>query len=829
MTQPTRVQRPQAAPNRDDDTPALHATVAALAAFFWLIAVAAIMRITHVPGWVALVVHVVIGGALAVAGMNRAPRALSLRSIAYRFLAMFAAGQWLFWNVADTGRGGQELLAMVCQLALLGAVAATVYCGVRGGWWKWALGLGGLLLVVGEGLITTLAGTSGGGAGEWLGHALTTTAPLYRGNYLTWLWPGALVSAGTMCAAGAILGHIFANHERDEDDRKEFRQMVRAASRAELAMTALLQEFSSDKRLVCVPGAMKLWANGAGETYEVHTGAAGMNWKDLNRFCDAMASRMMLADGCGIEAARGRNRGFGLLHVSRLDKLAENHNYPIHQIKKRNIYEGLPVGVLRPGDEVCIKIRENGVFLIGQKRSGKTTWLESLMASIAQTDDTLIWVIDFNGGGVALPYLYAWAEGRAARPMVDWVADTVEEAHIMVTTALEIAVDRKQFYKHRKRKANKTLLPIDQDVPQIVIIIDEGAEAMGTMAGPLADEVRESLEKLQRTAGDSGFNQVFSLLRATSDVANPAVKKQAPIRVSMRVSDSEELAYLFGDYKMTPEDAPHQGSGFILTDLTEPVRAFKGYNLDQVMMDEIAVRVSDWRPWMDPRGRQKGGRAYRDRWVRTQRLLLNVEGRLNPNLNLDVDADAPAELPAAANAPAVPVQGPATPAGTATTVLDPDTAIDERLSRRRRVAGMEPSDIEGKTDSVRDGLRRLAGGGGGDQRAAFEAIVKNEFGDDPPEWPGSPTGGRPPSDGPPPSAPPAGGGGGPVDRLAVLEQLVLQHGPIGRTALWEKLKEAGVKVSLPTMDSDLEKATWVAPRGKGQPYDHQNRAGNAKA
>lgn len=830
MTQPRTAPRTQPASKHDDDDPqALHAAVAALAAFFWLIAMATIMRFTHVPGWIALLVHTVIGVALAVAGFSRKPRALSLRSVVYRFVSLFLAGQWLFWNVADVGDGGQQVLAMVCQFLLAGVVIAVVYFGCRAGFWKLALGSAALLLLIGEITIVALTGAYGGGAGEWIAHVMTTTAPLTKANYLPWLWPGAIIGAGTMCTVGAILGLIFANHEQDEDDKKELAQLLRTTTREQQAMTALIQEFGRDKRLQCID--VKKWDNGAGETYEINTAAAGMDWRDLAQYCNAIASRLFLPRGCGVEHAEGRNRGLGMLHVTRVNKLAEHHNYPLNELKPRNIYEGLPIGVLRPGDQVCIEIRENGVIVIGQKRSGKTLLLDGAMASLGQCVDTLIWVIDFNGGGVALPYLYAWAEGRVDRPMIDWVADDENEALRMAKTALNIALDRKQHYKARKKTAGVNLLPIDKDLPQIVIVLDEGAEAMGESTSVVAAQVRETLEKLQRVAGDSGFNVFYSFLRATSDAVNPAVKKQSPIRVAMRVSDPEELAYLFGEWKMNPADTPDQGMGFIQTGHGTGTRVFKGYYLDPPMMDQIAVKTASWRPYMDLQGRRVGGDIYRDRWVRMQRLLWLDDGKVRGDLNLDVDANAPmtpapggiraGDMAAAQATPAQPApEGPGAAATATATLPDPD-----KLSRRRRVAGMDSDDIEDRTDSVRDGLRRLSGGGGPDD--AFSAIVEREFGE-PAGWPDGSV--ARPVDGEPPSASPTvvDGGGDVAGRRSVLERIVLEHGPIGRTALWKKLQEAGFEVSMPTLDKDLKQAPWVAQRENGQPYDHIRRQGNAQ-
>jgi hypothetical protein len=92
--------------------------------------------------------------------------------------------------------------------------------------------------------------------------------------------------------------------------------------------------------------------------------------------------------------------------------------------------------------------------------------------------DNLTWVIDLNGGGLALPWLHAWhTGGRPGRPPIDWVADTPAKALAMAKAALvRIAKARKPGYKHLEIAANDDKLPVRPAVPGILIAGDEIAE-----------------------------------------------------------------------------------------------------------------------------------------------------------------------------------------------------------------------------------------------------------------------------------------------------------------------------------------------------------------
>ena len=123
-------------------------------------------------------------------------------------------------------------------------------------------------------------------------------------------------------------------------------------------------------------------------------------------------------------------------------------------------------------------MRQASVLVIGQTGSGKTILLNVLTAGAGRCRDALVWHIDLNGGSLSQMWLAPWLEGHTDRPAIDWAASTPAEALDMALAALRIAKDRKTSARKLKIAADTTLMPVSPDLPEIVIFLDEGAEAV---------------------------------------------------------------------------------------------------------------------------------------------------------------------------------------------------------------------------------------------------------------------------------------------------------------------------------------------------------------
>lgn len=647
---PAKAAQPAARPPAEHNDWAASPVTYAIIGCLWALFLPLVFRVTNqwvpVQPWITLLPHVALAVVAVLAGWHRKPRALSPIAMIYRMSAIIASGMWVFWSTADTSDGttGRVLVAGVGQLALIAAAPVVAYYALRKHS-RVILAVGGGVFVAGQIAVVTAAGGVFAAADFilWLHHAATVTAPINRHALAVWLWPGGLLTLFTGAATLAWLGVIVGNRELEQDRDLNIKVMTSANSREKNAMRGLLVELTSQPNIHCTD--FQMWDNRAGETYEIDLSMTTLpGWRALVSHADTIASRMRLPDGCGVETMKSpKGRHYALLKVSRKNVLRQRHVYP-HTLEVGNIYEGRLIGVDRPGDPVLIKLRENSMIVIGQRRSGKTTFLRSLITSMLWTNDTLIWTIDLMGGGLPQPFLEAFADGKVKRCAIDWAAEGAEEALLMAETARDIAIGRKKYYKWRKKADGITLMPVDAQVPQIFIILDEGAEVMGKGASDDAREVCAVLEELQRTAGDSGVNIVYSVLRAISTALSTDVLAGCAARVSMRVSNREELAYLFGDYAHSQEDATEQGSGHVQIGHGEPVRVFKGLDQAPADMERASIATVGHRPYLDEYSREIAGRRYADRWWRNREMLRDEYGELKVEESVlrNPDAGAPA-------------------------------------------------------------------------------------------------------------------------------------------------------------------------------------------
>ncbi len=349
------------------------------------------------------------------------------------------------------------------------------------------------------------------------------------------------------------------------------------------------------------------------------------------------------------------------------------------------------------------------------------------------------------------------------------------------------------------------------------------------------------------------------------EIARAAKDRGTSIRIGMRVKDSQELAYGFGDYNLDPDEAPYQGSGFVCVGFEESeIQVFKSYYLKPSRMRAIGLAVTEWRPYLDARGLAVAGVIYADRWRRTA-------GGIWPEPPDRVRFFGSSMTPSDQPATHAPAQ-----AGTATAVLDRHTDdIDfaagladpiggdegfegmmknanrnieqERHERRQRAAGRPVDGTQPPVPPADDvvapagGAGTPATGGGEDEDLTDEEIARREqerydaqlrdielnmsvLSTDPHKWPTLPV-----SSDAELRAAPAGS-------REILERLVLTKGPIGWEEMHELLTRGGdwgppvpiTKVSMGRLlkqpaRGSKEPADWLVKRVKGEPYDHRDR------
>ncbi|MFI1798977.1 DNA translocase FtsK [Streptomyces sp. NPDC020379] len=443
--------------------------------------------------------------------------------------------------------------------------------------------------------------------------AVRAASWLAGGTWCSWALVGPLTGGSIAFGASlaAFLGLVNRAMTRTEGGRKERRAhllMQRRIHEKTLEWEERLERITGIKGVHCPD--LEEWPRDAGYTLPVEL-PGGAIVQHVAQHKDALASDLRLPPGCGVEVIQGAHRGQALIRVTTRDIMADLIPYP-DDYSELTITEEFPIGLFSDGTDVPASLLGDCGVLIGETDSGKTNQLHGVNASLSRMPDVLIWHVDITGAGISLPWITPWAtEGTAAASVVDWTANTADEARIMLRMANQIIASRKTRYQRLMRSKNMDTLPVSADVPAIVIVTDETAQ--------LPQDIKDLLDGVINVGRAVRVRALICGLRATQDTISAAMKKQAKLRIGMTVTDPEELSYLFPGFAMLdPNDAPYPGSGFHMWGKKHPIRPFKGFRLDPASIAEICNAVADRRPVLDKISASvPAGAYYGARWART--------------------------------------------------------------------------------------------------------------------------------------------------------------------------------------------------------------------
>lgn len=520
-----------------------------------------------------------------------------------------------------------------------------------------------------------------GGAG-WVAHVLT----------VGWSPASVATLAGGALAFG-VLGRGAAARQRAADRRQEKLTAAYADQQVQDRLHGLADHWIHRIGTVCKVVvsvlAIEPWIHPGpdgrprqtGYTLELRLPTNGATWRDIAAHTTGLAAAEDLPNGCGIEVQEGASRRRVLMHVSTVDALRDSIPLPASP-EPRTINDPLDVGVRRDGSRAEISLQFDAAVLVGATGSGKSNEIQALMARVVECMDTLICVIDKNGGGLATPWLEPWATGDVdGPPPIYWVADTDEEAALMTEWLVELIAMRKRSQAAAMRAANDDKVAVSARVPQIVLIADE--------AGSLPPAVTSRITDISDRGRGSRIRTLVCGLRATNEYVPTPVLAQAATRIGMRVNDDRELGLLY-NWTRTPDgaDAPAPGYGFIGTHGQTPY-VHKGYRVTPNQIGEIARATARYRPadveaetlaLLPPHLRRIG----MDRWTRTSHI----------------------REAAATGAPAVPAEQPADTAPAAHPHPGGMAGALEELARKRDQLKDTMAQAEGDPfDQITAGLR----------------------------------------------------------------------------------------------------------------------------
>lgn len=268
-------------------------------------------------------------------------------------------------------------------------------------------------------------------------------------------------------------------------------------------------------------------------------------------------------------------------------------------------------------------LREQCALVVGPTGSGKTNMLHTILAGLARAEDVLTWVIDLNAGSAGLPWVrpaiegeLKQADGNPVQPGVDWLAGTYEEALKLLDAAIAVGLHRKRAYQELMAKHDTDLLPVSAKIPQIMLVIDEGAEILVSTDRRMK-ELAKRIYEFIRMHRSMGGRTIITALGATGSVlGNLLIRREAKVRVALTGGETEgmDLSKMFpGRRGLRVDQAPFKGAGFMGTP-ESPGALFKAWRIKPSQIRDITVATSDRHPKLDDISAKAAGTAYARRW-----------------------------------------------------------------------------------------------------------------------------------------------------------------------------------------------------------------------
>ncbi|MFF4430618.1 hypothetical protein ACFYZ4_15785 [Streptomyces sp. NPDC001513] len=485
--------------------------------------------------------------------------------------------------------------------------------------WALAIGTVGAIGHTATGLRQKLAArTISARAASWLlGSGWTTWA--LATNPLTWTALGSLAVIGVGMGAAARSVGLYEEARELEAIAAAERQVARELSAGRRAIAA---EWVDRIQRVCGITvrvlAVEIWPTNTGFTIDAELPPGGTTYDRIARENSRLSADARLPHGCTAAASPGIDQGRVLIDVTTVNVLAEDISFPT-DYGPLSIHTGLPWGVRTDGTPVNVYLREQCALAAGPTGSGKTNWVHTVLAVFALATDVLSWVIDLNAGSAGLPWVRPAMDnstGTVVRPGIDWLASTPAEAHRMLDAAIAVAHRRKVAYQQLMADANTDLLPISRDIPQIMIVVDEGAEILASGDKTMKELAAKILEVI-RISRAMGLRTVLTALGATGSVlGNLMIRREAKVRVALTGGEKEgmDLAKLFpGTRGLRVEQAPYKGSGFLGSPESPPA-LFKAWRIKPHQIRDVVHATSGRHPYLDDISAKAAGPDYARRW-----------------------------------------------------------------------------------------------------------------------------------------------------------------------------------------------------------------------
>lgn len=314
------------------------------------------------------------------------------------------------------------------------------------------------------------------------------------------------------------------------------------------------------------------------------------------------------------------------------DVLAEPHPYPVDRAAGKSIHDPIPLGLTELGDEAGVTLRELSGKIVGERGSGKSNTINTILAYLTGCTDALVWMIDGKGGRTARPWLEA----------LDWVACPTEQDSSEADRMLAAAV---AVVQARATGDGEKVEPTERQ-PGIVLVIEESSVVTGV--GSTANNRRAELAKQLVVLGRSeavdllvvGQRGTVTML-GSGDMAS-----QLQLTIGLGVSKIAEAQRIFEDQALAREivryaqDERYKGVMLVKHPQWNSVLPVKGYRLDPALIPGVARSNARFKPSLEVPASLAADKAggYGTRWERWTAPGTGDSGDVSPVPAGDVPA-----------------------------------------------------------------------------------------------------------------------------------------------------------------------------------------------
>ncbi|PBC78931.1 hypothetical protein BX265_3723 [Streptomyces sp. TLI_235] len=495
------------------------------------------------------------------------------------------------------------------------------------------------------------AGAIGHGIGasvrrRMTGRTMATRAAswLLAGGWTTWAiatGPLSWAAAGTLAALGVGIGAM-ASNSAIREEAVELERMSAEARDAARKMNAEREAIAREwaDRIKRVTGidvavfAVEFWKTGAGFSLAAELPGGSATWDRIAGAARSLAQDARLPLGCTVGVEEGNRQGRVVLDIATTNVMAGTYPYP-NDYSALSILTGIPWGMLPNSELVKVFLREACALILGPPGSGKSTFLDAVLAGFARCEDVLTFVVDLKAGAVGIPWVRPWLEAErlkapkpgtepapaGTRPGVDWLASTPAEALRMFRAVIAINKARQQQYQDLLDANDTTLLPVSAALPQIMVVMDEGAELLSarSFGDPVMKELQELVGKTMRTTRAMAIRLVLTAVDGNvSALGDTSVRKFSPVGAALTSGESSgnNLAKLFPAARVDTRQLSAKGCGVIGAagaDGFAPT-GFKGWKTSPSMVRDAVLATNDRRPHLDQVSARAAGEDYARRW-----------------------------------------------------------------------------------------------------------------------------------------------------------------------------------------------------------------------